>query len=506
MPPHNEQLQPTPFEVASPPEQPKPEQKTSRSWVIPALGGLLLLAVLVVFWLPSQVADQELSTADSAEPTEAAGAGATTTAKTPAPATSDSTPWSDAQAAKLRKEAQDVLAELLEIQFALEERGVSQWAANEFSAAAELAGGGDELYKQRQYLEAKSRYEQALEKLQALEQTIPALVNEQLNIARQGIEDTEPETVASALELASLVEPENAELVELQARAARLPELIPLLSGAQEMETAGDLAVAEQQLKQATAIDPAHQRAAQELSRVSSAYVNQRFNEAMSEGYNHLDQGRYQQARKAFKQASQLQKGSAEAASALQEVATAEQGSRLGSLKRKGQAFEQQEQWQQAVTAYEKAQAIDSNVLFVQQGLQRSRERAQLDKQLRSVIDEPKRLADARVAAASEQLLRDARIIEPQGAVLSGQVIQLEKLLRQAATPIAVTLQSDAETEVIIYKVAKLGRFQEKELTLRPGTYTAKGTRTGYRDVLQRFTLSHDNAPAPVLIRCTEQI
>ena len=79
-------------------------------------------------------------------------------------------------------------------------------------------------------------------------------------------------------------------------------------------------------------------------------------------------------------------------------------------------------------------------------------------------------------------------------------------LLALANTPIAVTLLSDMETEVILYKVARLGRFQEHRLELRPGKYTAVGQRLGYRDVRQEFTVSHESGVAPVTVACTEPI
>ena len=90
--------------------------------------------------------------------------------------------------------------------------------------------------------------------------------------------------------------------------------------------------------------------------------------------------------------------------------------------------------------------------------------------------------------------------------VLEQQINRLDTLLSQANATVAVTLRSDKETEVIVYKVAKLGRFAEHELTLRPGTYTALGTRNGYRDVRQSFTITADNTPAPVTIICTDPI
>ena len=69
-----------------------------------------------------------------------------------------------------------------------------------------------------------------------------------------------------------------------------------------------------------------------------------------------------------------------------------------------------------------------------------------------------------------------------------------------------MTLRSDNETEVIVYKVARLGRFEQRQLTLRPGTYTAVGTRLGYRDVRREIVVLHDAIPAPITIACVEKI
>ena len=508
----NEQLQPTPFEPA-PAAQPQQEaRKAPPGWIWPALGGLVLLALLVVFWLPTLVGDPAAVPASNesgventaaANGTEAAANGKASAKPDTGP---DVSPWSDAQAAKLRKEAQDVLAQLLDIQFALEEREVERWAPEAYSQAAALAASGDELYRQRQYLEAKDNYQQSLTQLQSIQDSIPDTVNMLLQQAREGIERGDPAAVNEALELAALIEAENAELAALQQRAANLEPLLARLAEAAQAEQAGDLASAETSLREATKLDPEHQRAAAELARVSADHLAQRFNDAMSDGYSALDQGQFNQARKHFNSAAKLQSDSGEAASALQEVATAEQASTLTRLKSSGDRYEQSEQWQQAVEAYEQALKIDSNVAFAGEGLERARFRARLDKQFRTAIAEPQRLSDVAVAEAVEKLLLQARKVDPAGPVLTQQVGQLETLLQQANTPVQVTLVSDGETEVIVYKIARLGRFQQRELTLRPGTYTARGSRNGYRDVLEKFTITHEGLSTPITIACRESI
>ncbi len=513
---HNEQLQPTPFDVVQPtPVEPATASSHRREgtppWVLPALGGLMLLAVLVIFWLPERVnvPDPEPAAADQASATQANQIHASPASGQANPGASTGpniSPWSDAQLAKLRKEAQGVLAQLLEVQEVLEERGVQLWAPGQFAAVADLATSGDELYRSRDYAAAKTRYEEALAQLQVLEAGIPAELTRQLARARNALENGDLAQASTALDLADAIEPGNAEAATLHQRVEVLPQLLALLENSATAERDGNLAAAIPFLKQATALDPQHQRSSSELERVSAAYQQQRFNKAMSEGYAALDANQFDTARKAFRHAAQLQTSSSEAASALQEVETAATAHRLAGLQGSGSRDEQAEQWQQAVTTYEQAQKIDPNVLFAREGLARSRDRARLDKQFRAATDDPLRLSDVSVAEATAKMLQMARKITPRGPVLSSQIDQLELLLKQANTPISVALRSDQQTEVTVYKVAKLGKFDQRELSLRPGSYTAVGSRNGYRDVRLDFTVKHGNAPPAVTIVCTEAI
>ena len=511
---NNDPLQPTPFDAAAP----APAESTAATpargtgtptWVLPALGGLLLLAAVVIFWLPERVGTSPPATAVTEQPVDTGAAGSAASAPpsaTPTPATEDASPWSEAQLAKLRKQAQDVLQELLDIQFALEERGVQEWAAEPFVAAGEIAAAGDELYKTREYEAATERYQTSLAAFQAIEASIPDRVDAELQIAREAIEAVDPDTASDALAKAALIEPEHPELQVLGQRAALLPQLSPLLEQAAAAEAGGDLAAAEALLTEAAGLDPAHQRVAAERQRVAAAHLEQRFNDAMSDGYVALDKNQFTTARKSFRTAASLRPGSSEAASALEEVTAAETAFRLSSLKAKGQRLEQQEQWQAAVETYAKAREIDASVLFASEGLARSRPRARLDKQFSTALKEPERLSDVAVAEATEKLVQQASRITPAGPVLEQQLSRLRVLLSQANTPVRVVLRSDRETEVIVYKVARLGRFEQRELTLRPGKYTAIGTRNGYRDIRQQIVVLHDAVPAPITIACVEPI
>ncbi|RLA58082.1 MAG: hypothetical protein DRR04_11825, partial [Gammaproteobacteria bacterium] len=384
--------------------------------------------------------------------------------------------------------------------------GVEQWAPEPFQSAKTLAQEGDLQYRDRQFIEAKASYEQALTALEALADSAPLALQEHLDLARQSIEDGEQDNAMAALAIASLIDPSSELLASLNRRAQVLEQLLPLMSQAQEKEDSGDLASAEDLLKQATELDPAHLRARAEHDRVETAHTLERFNRAMSEGYTALDQGRFTEATTAFRQAGKLSPGSNEVSSALQDVEAAETAWRLSNLQDRGKKHEANEQWQQALESFEKALKIDSNLLFAQEGLKRSRARARLDKQFRAAIDEPDRLSDKAVAEATARLLQQASAINPRGPVLAEQLSKLEILLEKANSPVQITLRSDGLTEVTLRKVFRLGLFEERVMSVRPGTYTAVGSRNGYRDIRRTFTVSHESTAANIVVICMEKI
>ena len=375
-----------------------------------------------------------------------------------------------------------------------------------FAEVGTIAEEGDTLYKNRQFEQATARYREAFVALQTLQEAMPQELQRLLEQTEQALQRGDAESAQADLAIAAIIDPEHADIAGLQQRAAVLPQLLALLEQAEAAESASEMAQALQLLQQATTLDPLHQIAKSELLRVSTEVQNAAFNKAMSEGYAALDEGRLEDARQSFKDAAALQKGSAEAASALQEVTAAGTARRLTALEKQGRQNVQQEQWQKAVNTYEQAQKIDSSVLYAREGLKRSRSRAQLDQQFRKVIDDPQRLSDKSVAQAATKLLAQSKQISPRGPLLTKQISALETLLRDANSTVEIRLRSDQETEVTVYKVARLGRFKQHELTLRPGTYTAVGSRNGYRDVRQSFTLKAGTTPAPITIICTDPI
>jgi serine/threonine protein kinase len=172
-----------------------------------------------------------------------------------------------------------------------------------------------------------------------------------------------------------------------------------------------------------------------------------------------------------------------------------------------GHALEEREEWGAAAAEYEAALGVDAHVTFALEGRARAAARASLSDGLERHARSAHRLSAEAVACEAEALLERARGMESPGPRLQAQMAALEQALAAARTPVAVAIESDGLTEVAVSRVGRLGTLTRRTLTLRPGVYTAVGSRPGYRDVRRQFTLSPGGAAVVVVVvRCEEAI
>jgi hypothetical protein len=219
-----------------------------------------------------------------------------------------------------------------------------------------------------------------------------------------------------------------------------------------------------------------------------------------------LDRRDFVAARDAFRRARALDPGSAAAADGL---ARAEQGLRLAALldmRAQAAAEEAREAWREALRLYDEALKLEPSVEFALEGRPRAVRRAELDDRLEGYLGRPERLSSSEVHAEATVYLTMAAEIDSAGPRLTAQRDRLEELLAVYSVSVTLTLVSDAETEVLVYGVGRLGAFERRELELRPGVYTLVGSRDGFRDVRRELVIEPGKEPEPVTIRCTEPI
>jgi len=226
----------------------------------------------------------------------------------------------------------------------------------------------------------------------------------------------------------------------------------------------------------------------------------------LSRGLAQLHDGQYRQARETLHEAAALDPDSEAIREALSQVDQALKLAQLDRLQRQATAAQRQGAWSTALNHYQAALVIDPNVRFALRGRQYVVQRITLAKRINFYLAQPESLFSKPHLTNAVQLLVEAEAIEPKDHAFVTLLNRLETAVTAAQTPVQVSITSDSQTDVAVYQVGRLGRFEHRRLELKPGTYTVVGTRDGYRDVRLRLAVKPGSIAPAVRVVCEEAI
>jgi len=469
-------------------------------WIWFGLGGLLLLALLVIFVLPSIVSEYELPLERRVNSIDIPAA------ETVASTTRAISPFEEAQRALQRKEAQDVLAELLTYQTELDALDVAVWGQQDYATSLEQASIGDEYYRTQDFVLARESYETGRVGLSSLIDSVSSVLEQALIEAEQALIELDSAEALTKYTLALLLDPEN-QLAQIgEQRALTLDDVSALLKEADDLVEDGELQQALANYREVLDLDSYNEVAAQEIATVSLLITESEFAQIMSSGYVLLQAGEPEQAVAAFQRASRLGIRQDEAQAAISQTENEIANTEINRLSGLVTTAQQNEQWQEAVDQYDNVLAIDSNLLFAINGRDYADKRARLDRLLVEAVDNPERFSEDEVFEETRISYFIGRDIENPGHRLTEQLDELEAFLEYSLVPIDISFRSDNETEVTLLRIEDMGMFEQASLSLKPGRYVATGKRSGYREVREEFTVGFGLTPETVIVQCDEPI
>ena len=486
----------------------KPEQRTGMSQRVlaGALAGALLIFLAIVFVLPKFVGDRGGRTSEpvATVPDE----------ETRLPGADEDLPFNEniddftkrTRQVRAKHDTEQALGELLSKLETLEARAVGRWAGQVYVKAQEVYADGDRAYLQRNYKLAAEKYEEAITIIDPLLDQVDVVFEETMNYGRTALEAGDSVEALRHYELAVAISPGHAEAHNGLTRAKNLDLVMSLTRQGVKLEQDLDLDAARLAFEKALALDAAWQAAVDGLQRVLVASNQMSFDQRMTEGLEALADGDFPTARAAFRTAQALQSDSREPADGLLQVDQGIRLEKIALLERDATMLEGKEQWDDAVQKYNAILEVDPNLDFAHAGLARASGRAALHETLEKYIADPDSLSNPSTMQAATKLLLDIIRMPSVGPRLEDQKNQLSRLLKRATTELTVRLISDNATDVVIFRVGKLGRFDSQEISLRPGSYVAVGSRPGYRDVRLEFKVSPEIALQTIIVRCEEQI
>ncbi|GMG87176.1 tetratricopeptide repeat protein [Biformimicrobium ophioploci] len=429
----------------------------------------------------------------------------------PAPAAkvAQSSPFTEAEIANQRRRVQEILQDIMDLKEDLEERQVQAWANDAYEAAAALAKEADGIYRQRRFNDALAQYEKSLTAFQALRDSIPERLEQLISQGFDAIDSGDAETATQSFDTVLTMSKDHPRGLRGADRSKLLPDLWPDVLAAQQTFAGGQLDKALQHVQAALEIDPDTSRAVALLPRIRQAITDRDYDAAMSEGYAALAAGNFKTARTRFSAAAKLKPQETAPATGLEQAKTGITRQLIQDKIAQAGKQEKSENWQQALALYQALLKQDSSLVDAHTGKARSTARAMLDTRLEKTLEDPLILGDAKNNRIARDLLGEARQVRdrnPGSPRLEAQISKLETALTQAAIPVAITLQSDNMTDVVIYRVGSMGNFSSKAVALKPGRYVAVGRRDGYRDVRREFTVTPSDKEQVIVIQCGEKV
>ncbi len=475
-----------------------------RPWLLWAGMAALALAVGgVMFVLPEHLPPPGAATPASSPPS-AAPATQSMTAATEAP--TGPSPFNQAEQEQARRESQNTLQKLLDTQQKLQQMNVKSWAGTDYVRALKLAKSGDAAYQNGHYKKAKIAYADALATMQSLLQRAAREFRQSMQRGGQALADGDSRTAAAAFKRALEIQPGDPAATHGLKRAGSLDQVLTLIAAGDKQRGAGNLDVARDAYQQASELDPDDAEAKQRMQDINQRIVDRDYAAAMSRGFNALQTGNAEQAKKQFETASRLKPGASAARDGLAQAEDKITSGRIDRLMDAAAQQEKAEQWNAALKTYDAVLKMDPTLVAATRDRARAEKRAALDLRLIRTIARPDRLADRQVRDNAAALLLKALAVKDPGNRLKGQIAKLGTMLKNAVKPVDVTFQSDNATRVTLYRVGVLGSFDQREMTLQPGHYVAVGSRPGYRDVRVEFDVDAGDTPPPIVVQCRNKI
>jgi len=459
------------------------------------IGLLILLSVLyvVVFTLPKNVElPQQVNTEDFVK--EAL--------KKPI----DVSPWQEAQLAKNRKSAQDILSKVMNKQKLLEDKKVKTWAKEDFLKAISIAESGDVHYRLQEFDQALKSYQLTLKQLALIEERSEDTFKQYYQAGVIALTESNQQQAISKLTVALNIKPDDEQALIALNRGEVLQDVIKLVDEGTVLIAEKKLDAAKNSFLQAEEIDARSELVKQQLTLVNDAIVERNYSSAMSKGYMYLNNEEFTQALLAFNKAKKVKPTVTDPQKAITETKNKQKQTIITLKQQRAVSNEGNEKWSEAVALYQQILALDNTLMSARIGLIRSQSRENLDTELNNIIDQPQRLTNRGVYVQAVNTLKDAKQINQPEPRLNQQVANISALLQQLTIPVALHITSDNQTKVTLYRVGELGNFTNKELQLKPGEYTFLGSRKGYRDVRHQVTIMPNSSQHTIEISCIEKV
>lgn len=410
----------------------------------------------------------------------------------------------------VEKEAKSLLAKVLEQQIRLENDGAKIWGdasiKPSYSDALAALDTANSSIDRQEYSRASDGFREVLSLFDQLSTSKDERFAHAMSSGMAALDILDGPAATPHFQMALALQPQNERAQNGIVRAVKAPQIFELMAEGRRHETAGDIDRALSAFQGAMTLDPEYLLSNENAKRLAEIIVERDYGNAISATLEAINSRKFSQAQRSLETARKIRPTAPEIAELRARIRSGKQQQAIENLRKLAISSEQAEEWSAAIKHYDKVIAIDPIAGFAIQGRTRAEKFDTLYSQVRNYIANPDRLSSPAPRKHALQVLAAADGLSNSGPKLKADAERLKELISAAETPRPLVLKSDGYTEIVIYRVARLGVLLERQLMLRPGRYVAVGSRSGYRDVRINFLVPTNDTKTVIEIRCVEKI
>lgn len=370
-----------------------------------------------------------------------------------------------------------------------------------------------ELQKKMMLHFSSGQYDEALQKLELLEEktvTILAegqrIFNENLAKAAAYLAEDLYDEAKLHIGKALVVAPRSETASRVREEIEKLPLILPLLDGAKVARTENDLQKESNFLQQVADIAPEREEVAERLQIIEELLKNQNFETHISAGFAAIDKKQAAAARGHYQSAREVDPARQELVLLKAQLAELERSLRLQKHIDEAERAIRRDDWRGARDNLAKAAKDAPGNKTVVEGLRQADRILGILNSFNTFFSNPYRLTSQNVRTEAEAVLAQAESFAHTSFTVKRQSEQLRELINRVNRPVPVTIVSDSQTYIKIRGVGKVGMVSEKIIELKPGKYTFEGSRTGFKSKLVETLIPYDQNNFSVRIVCDERI
>lgn len=381
------------------------------------------------------------------------------------------------------------------------------WAPEEHAALTDKELSAVEDFTNGNFTSGIKKFDELITQVAELKDLWEKNFNSAFAEAQQAFTSFRVSAATDAINRALLYKSDDSGTISLKNRITVMEKVVALVKAADVAQIENKLDEEIALLAKAIDLDPKHTALTQRHRLLKKQKDERDFDDLIKKAWLALDQKNISRSRANLSQAAQIFPQRKELTLLTKELKKNEKNLAYKKFVRQAQAATQDDDWQNVEAHYTKALGIFPGDEKTRAELERARAINRHTQQLEKALAHPERLSDTNVAVVANELLIQNEQLASHSPTLQRLTEQLSHALRQASIPVPVVVHSDKKTYVSVLGIGMIGKVRKYSLKegLKPGSYTFKGNRKGYKDKLITVRIRQGQA-VNVTVICDEPV